>query len=373
LGYRVDKEGLHPLSHKIEPILKAPVPNNVAELQSFIGMINYYARFISNHASRLSPLYRLLHQDVKWSWGPQETKAFEDAKEALASFKVLVHYDPSKPLVISCDASPVGVGAVLSHPDNNGDERPIAYASRTLTLAERNYAQIDREALALVFAVTKFHQYIYGRDFLLYTDHKPLLGLLGEGKPIPCNASPRVIRWALKLSGYRYTLLHKAGKQNGNADALSRLPLPVILHSTPVPHECVNLMESLADSPITPEEISRWTERDPGLLKVKQYVLQGWPNHCQDEEVKPYFNRRLEISIQDNCLLWGSRVIVPPQGRRKVLEELHEAHSGVAHTKAYARFYVWWPKLDNDIEDLTRNCVSCQENQRTPPHVSIQP
>ena len=131
-------------------------------------------------------------------------------KAYLQSEPLLVHYDVTKPIVVSCDASPCGIGAVLSHHvDSDGLEHPVAFASRKLASAEHNYSQLDQEGLALVFAVKKLHKYLSGREFALVTDHHPLLGLLGENNPIPQQASPRLQRWAITLAGYDYRLQYR--------------------------------------------------------------------------------------------------------------------------------------------------------------------
>ena len=128
-------------------------------------------------------MYQLLQKNGKWHWGPEQAKAFMSAKEALQDDTLLVHYDSSKPLQLACDASPYGLGAVLSHIMEDGQERPIAYASRTLMDAEKNYSQLEKEALAVVYGVGKFHNYLYGRQFVIQSDHQPLSYLFSNTRP----------------------------------------------------------------------------------------------------------------------------------------------------------------------------------------------
>ena len=173
LGHKVDASGLHPLSGKVEAIVQAPEPQNVQQLRSFLGLLNYYGKFIKNLATLLHPLNKLLQQDVKWYWSTNCEIAFKQAKQELVASKVLAHYDINLPIKLAADASSYGVGAVISHvyPVPDGTERPIAFASRTLTTAEQNYAQLEKEALGLVFGVKRFHPYLFGRTFTLVTDH----------------------------------------------------------------------------------------------------------------------------------------------------------------------------------------------------------
>ena len=165
----------------------------------------------------LHPLNNLLKKGQKWVWTDACAVAFTKAKEALVSSQVLIHYDPSLPIRLAADASAYGIGAVLSHVLDDGTERPIAYVSKTLSPSEKNYAQIEKEALALVFGVRKFHQYIYGRKFTLVTDHKPLLAILGPKAGIPSVAAARMQRWAFLLSAYQYDIIFKPTAEHCNA------------------------------------------------------------------------------------------------------------------------------------------------------------
>ena len=160
LGHRVDSEGLHTLDNKVTAVLKAPSPKDVQELRSFLGLIHYYGKVLSNLSTLLHPLNELLKADKTWEWSTACEAAFTEAKRLLASAPVLAHYNPSLPIRLAGDASAYGIGAVISHVLPDGTERPVAYTSRTLTSTERNYSQLEKEALSLIYGVQKFHQYL---------------------------------------------------------------------------------------------------------------------------------------------------------------------------------------------------------------------
>ncbi|KAG8173468.1 hypothetical protein JTE90_024130 [Oedothorax gibbosus] len=271
LGHRIDKEGLHPVTSKLDAIEKAPSPKNVEELRSFIGLLTYYSKFLPNMATFLAPLYKLLEKNRKWEWKEDVERAFQEAKRTIGSSSLLVHFDNNKEVVLACDASPYGLGAVISHKTAEGD-RPIAFASRSLTKAEKNYSHLEKEALALVFGVTRFRNYLLGRCFTLLTDHRPLLSILSENKPVPPVAAARIQRWALTLSAYAYKIQFRKGSSNGNADACSRLPLQTRGEDSPVPVESVFLLSQLDDSPFTAHMLKEEVEKDPVLTQLKSYI-----------------------------------------------------------------------------------------------------
>ena len=370
-GYRISKSGVRPMKENVNAVVNAPVPRNISEVRSYLGMLNYYQSYLPDLSTVAEPMHRLLRKGTVWKWGEDQRKSFEATKSMLVKAPLLVHFDPSLPIVVHTDASPYGVGAVLSHVVN-GEERPVSYSSRALTVAERNYGHIEKEGLALVFAVKKYHHYLFGHQFTMITDHKPLLGLFAETKGIPDRAAARITRWALLLAAYNYKLEYRAGKLNGNADALSRLPLEAEPEDVTSPCVSVNMVE-LVNSPVTEEDVRKETQKDKTLLKVLKFVSEGWSPECRDEQIRPYWLRRSELSVEGECLLWGGRVIIPSVLRETVLKQLHEVHPGINRMKALARSFVWWPGIDKDIEMVVKSCKVCCMHQNNPASAPSHP
>ena len=371
LGHIISAKGLQPTDEKIRAITQAPAPQDVTQLRAFLGLLNYYGKFLKNLSTILAPLHKLLQQKTHWAWGKEQQLAFDKAKDLVTSSSVLMHFDPDKEVILSCDVSPCGVGAVLSYQTEDG-ERPVAFASRSLSPAEKKYAHLDKEGLAIIFGVKKFHGYLFGRKFKIRSDHKPLQHLFDSTRAVPQLASARLQRWALILGAYDYTISYRPGDKHANADSLSRLPLPQTPPKIAQPADIVLLMETLQASPITAEHIRQWTNKDPLLSHVRTLVLQGWKNE-DEERMKPFNRRSSELSVQNGCLLWGSRVVVPKKGEQLVLQLLHEGHPGISRMKAIARNIVWWPGIDHDIEKVVKECTQCQQHQKTPALAPLHP
>ena len=147
-AFVVHRQGIHPSPRKVQAIREVPVPENPTDLKSFLGLVNYYRKFIPDMATLVNPLNRLLSQDVPWKWSDDCQISFETLKSALENSPLLTHYDSKKPVRLAADASSCGIGAVLSHVSDDGEEQPIAYASRALSASEQNYSMIEKEALA---------------------------------------------------------------------------------------------------------------------------------------------------------------------------------------------------------------------------------
>lgn len=188
-----------------------------------------------------------------------------------------------------------------------------------------------------MYAVKKFHNFLYARKFTLITDHRPLVFLLGPRKGIPTLAAARIQRWALTLAAYQYEILYRKGAEISNADALSRLPCET---EEPEGGE-ISFFESY-ELLITFKEIALATKYDPVLSKVLDFTNHGWPHLIHEEQVKPYATKSAELSVEKRCLLWGSRVVIPPTHRKEILKLLHGEHPGESRMKSLARSFVFW-------------------------------
>ena len=229
------------------------------------------------------------------------------------------------------------------------------------------YSQLDKEGVAIIFGVKKFHQYIYGRRFILETDNKALSRIFDSNRAIPTLAAARLIRWSVMLCAYDYEIKFRSTKEHANADMLSRLPLPTTSSS---PQNAINAMQ-INVMPITADELRQETQNDKILSQVHQYCIKGhWPDKVKPE-LKPYYDKRDELSIENGIILWGLRVVIPPKLHRQIMQELHLSHPGIARMKALSRIHVWFPNIDKYIEQEVRNCQACSKVTKNPPKLSF--
>ncbi|UYV71532.1 K02A2.6-like, partial [Cordylochernes scorpioides] len=337
LGFKIDKKGLHPISSKIEAVVEAPEPTNVSQLRSFIGLLMYYSRFIKNIADILAPFYHLLKKNSKWNWTGKHCILFAKCKALLTNESVLAHYDATRELVLACDASSYGLGVVLSHRNDRKEETPIAFASRTLTEAERRQPTFNAH--------------------------------FSPQKPIPICAASRIKRWSLKLSAFKYTVEFRKTDDNGNADALSRLPL-VSKTTESLDEDQVLLLRKMSEVPFSFQDVAVETRRDKLLSIVLRNVRENnWqiPKVSQENPLCSYYRIKDELSCEFGCLQWRERVVIPQKLRSSILNDLHEMHLGMVKMKMIARRYFWWPGIDKNIEELARDCRICQESASMPP------
>ncbi|UYV77021.1 hypothetical protein LAZ67_14002906 [Cordylochernes scorpioides] len=342
LGHLVDANGIHPDPDKVEAVSKFPRPRNISELKSFLGLCSYYRRFIENFADKARSLHDLLKTEKQFYWDAAQEKAFEVLKTALISEPVLGHFDESADTHLHTDASGHGIGAVLLQ-IQGGKEWPIAYASRSLTKAENNYSTTEKECLAVVWSISKFRPYLFGRPFTVVTDHHSLCWLVGQKDP-----SGRLARWALKLQEFDVTVIYKSGRKHKDADCLSRSPLE---------NDQPSAVMSLTNVDIE-------QTKDPDLAKIIDNLNSGYT--------------RKEFSIIDGILYKKNYsttgrpwlMMIPKHLRSEVMADLHDAptagHLGFARTydKVKKRFY--WPGLYRTVRQYVSHCRECQRRKKLP-------
>ncbi|CAB0003751.1 unnamed protein product [Nesidiocoris tenuis] len=373
LGHVIDKSGLRPTDAHVKAIKEAPPPENASMLKSFLGMVTFYIKFIPRAGDLLKPFYNLLKKNVRWSWPPECNEAFQKVKNILARKPVLANYEPRLPIKLWVDASPIAVSAILTHVYEDKSERPLAFHSKVLSDAETRYSQIEREALAIVNGVTHFKDFLFARRFQIVTDSKPLMFIYNSKKGIPVYAANRVQRWAYLLSLYEFEISYTKS-ENNIADFLSRIKTGLVSSEAGSKPNYLHYIHESCPSRLDWKQIRCETARDPVLKRVISLVKSGlWPQKVdREDELYPFFMRRLELSLEFQCLLWGYRVIVPASMRENILEVLHGTHLGTTKMKGLARSYFWWPCLDQQIEEITSNCNVCIQSRSDPPKSKLQ-
>ncbi|XP_055527551.1 uncharacterized protein K02A2.6-like [Wyeomyia smithii] len=367
LGHIVDAKGIRPDPAKISVISQMPPPTDVTTLRSFLGAVNFYGKFVQATHQLRHPLDNLLKNDAKFIWSQECQHAFSDIKRVMHPNRHRSsHY------------------ASVSQRHHQSDFTRCQIAQSSKITAEQNYSQIEKEALALVFACTKFHRMLWGRRFRLQTDHQPSLKNFGCKKGIPVHTANRLQRWALTLLGYDFDIEFVSTHNFGYADVLSRL---INNHEKPDEEAVIamvraeadvsfGLQDTLQNLPVTAEMMQDSTAKDPVLQKVIYYIQDGWPVRSKaipEIEVRPFFGHRESYSLVGRCVMMMDRVVVPVSFQKSILKWIHQGHPGIERSKAIARGIVFWPRIDKDIDDYVRRCSDCASAAKSPTQANPQP
>ena len=357
LGHNISSDGIEPDKAKLSAVTTYPTPRNHKEVKQFIGLSNYYRRFISCYAEIAEPLHQLLCKSSKgFNWTTEFDKSFNILKTKLTSPLILAFPRFMIPFIVATDASNHTIGGILSQVQD-GQERVIAYWSRQLQKAERNYSTIEREALAVVGAVKEFYLYLYGFHFKLVTDHNPLTFLKGLK-----DTGGRLARWLLYLQQFDFTFEYKAGVKNSNADTLSRIPPP--------PEGPLTTTVNAEISLVNPDELMRAQLDDPQLATLKQHIEHGTvPRGCPPGLRKCFIKNNLICRAYSEAAtqLTHTQVVIPPSISNTVLQAVHNhfGHLGTKKTLALVKTRFYWPGYEHDVDSWIKQCEQCQ--RRNPP------
>jgi len=363
LGHLVSAEGVKVDPKKIEKIQNIPIPTNVTEVRSFLGLAGYYRRFIYNFAGIATPLHTATSVKRKFAWDEEMDQSFQKLKKAMTSPPVLAYPDFEKPFIVETDASKVGVSAVLTQKNEKGEVHPVQFTSRTMTPTERNYSACDRETLAVIFGLRQYRVYLLSTEpFTLITDHKALKNTFKKK-----DVHGRLARWLDFLAEYEYVVQHRPGKDNIPPDFLSRIDNgPAPPEDQPDEGELCLFLGAVAE-----EDVSGWKFEDR-LLDVYRY-LSDMPYQLGDAA-----GRRLVRKSATQFVLWdgqmfrrtknGLRIILSIPDRVRALRFFHD-ELGHWSAKATAKFVTdryWWPNVVSDVYKFVRSCDACQRMSRLP-------
>lgn len=378
LGHIVSADGVSPDPNKVKDILKFEPPRRLRALRSFLGLANYYRKFVPDYSKIARPLIELTKKNVQWQWGEQQHKAFETLKNKLTTAPILRHFDPNLPIELHTDASDVGVGAAVMQTEN-GETLPVAYASRRLSDAEKKYTVTEKECIGVVWSTQHFRQFLWGRKFTIVVDHHALCWLKKNR-----DSSGRLARWALKLMEFDYEIKHKQGRLHVVPDMLSRntcvdckpededmtneIPMLVLEASS---SHCQN-EDTVPLFSLQWSEIQKLQEEDEECKRIKEAVLSPDNATSGDRRLARSFLIENGVLYRRNVAHAGDKrlLYVPKSVRDEILYECHDSplsggHLGLTKTfhKLKSRYY--WPHMLKDTENYVKTCLHCQ-TRKTP-------
>ena len=358
LGFKISSRGIAPDERLVNRIRALKAPQNKQEVEYFIGLINYFGRLIPNFTQKMGPISALRNTKAKFLWTQECNDAFESLCREVASSPVVQPYDPEKEATLWTDASQNCIAAVLTQ-----NQHPVIFISRTLSKAETRYSNIEREALAIVWAITRLKHFLAARYFTVATDHRPLENLFHPSKPVPVNkTSPRIARWTLLLMQYDFNIKYVAGKDIPHADALSRLRYTS--DSVPEDSECNDFLSlhsiHYERSVIPHSEIRSELVNDSFMQRIGWRVTTGRWGNCSQAEM-PFKHVKERLTIESGALYYDHRVFIPIRLRQRVFNKVHEeTHAGMKSAIQRLKSTSWWPNMTRDIERYVRNCQVCQ-------------
>ncbi len=360
VGHLLTSEGIKPDPEKVRAIEGMPTPDGLPALRRFLGMVTYLSKFIPHLSSLAAPLRELLHKETAWEWTPSCQAATEAVKREISKSTTLKFYNADKPVTLTCDASKSGLGAAVIQ-----DEQPIAYASKSMTKSQMNYAQIEKELLAILFACERFHDYVYGRKVTVETDHQPLTSIFKK----PLFAAPaRLQRMLLRLQQYDIDIVYKKGKDLIVADALSR----AYLEDTSSEEEEFEVLTVLPMTDQRVEQLMHANATDPVAQQIQSYIRHGWPEYKRDvqADITPYYAFREELAVYSGIIYKGEKIVVPAVLKSEYLEQIHKGHSSAQASRKRAREFLYWPNMNGDIDRHVAKCEICNSCM---PHQQKQP
>lgn len=356
IGHIATPDGLRIDPTKVRTIREMPPPTDKAGVSRLLGLAQYLAKFLPHLSDITKPLGELMKNGIQWTWDDAQQTALENLKKAVSSTPILRYYNLEEEVTLQCDTSQSGLGAALLQ---NG--QPVAYASRALTPSETRYSEIEKELLAIVFACDKFEDYIYGRDKVhVETDHKPLESIVLT----PLNFAPKRLQRMLHkgLQKYNVALQYKEGKDMFLADTLSRAYLPEVnVCNFTRELEGVDHQASLPVSEVRWQQIKHASADDPVQQQLWKTIWQGWPQSRSEvpECLYPYFDFRDELTVQNELVFKGDRLLVLASLRKELMAVTHGTHIGVEGCIRRARDTLYWPRMATELRNYNSKCDIC--------------
>lgn len=359
MGLIISKDGIKADKSHVRAINELETPTNKSDIRRLLGMVNFLSKFLPNISKLTAPLRELLKNSVEFQWSWEQEKAFSDIKKLISSAPALKVFNSAKEIVIQCDSSKDGLGVCLMQ-----EGHPVSYASRSLTESEQNYAQIEKELLAIVFAFEKYHNLVYGHKVLIESDHKPLLAIVQ--KPIN-KISFRLQKMVLKLLKYDFKIKYLPGTQMYLADTLSRAYIKDKVLDDP---EMLSTVHSISRYlPMSEQRVDQFRNailKDEELNYIVKYCKEGWPEAKEiPSKLKNYAKLQNDLLLIDGLLFLNDKIVIPKTLRPEMLLLIHESHLGIEKCKSRAREVMYWPGINHDIETLVSKCSVCEKFRKS--------